>query len=106
MVQRVLAAVLAAALLASWGCASVSEQARQQIREAAVICDANLREWDQLTDAQRRRAHEAAARAFHVLNYSINDEPLSADYGSESEPQPEAAPADGAGSADAEGGNR
>lgn len=60
---------LGAVLLA--GCAP-SQAARDQIRIARAVSEANLREWDRLTDAQRLTAAQRTATAFRTLDEAIN----------------------------------
>lgn len=64
-----LAGSLLAILLA--GCAPARET-KDLISTGAAVVDGDLREWDSLTDEQKKRAHWKVGRALHVVDADVN----------------------------------
>jgi outer membrane murein-binding lipoprotein Lpp len=60
------------------GC--VAAEDRNLISTAAAVGHGNLREWDTLTDAQKREAQFNMVAAMHVLDHNINGKDMPAEY--------------------------
>ena len=65
--------------LASSGCAP-SRETRVLVATAASTADGDLREWDALPEAKRKRAFWKLTRALHVLDFALNDVELGAEW--------------------------
>lgn len=76
----VLAAAAAVVLFAVLvgGCTAAED--RQLVTKAAGVAMGDVREWAELSDVQRLRAHYKLARALLVLDQSLNDHEIPAEY--------------------------
>lgn len=63
-----------ALVLGLGGC--ISSEAREEISINAAVSDAVIQRWDTLTDDQQKQAYWKQARAWHNLDYSVNDKPI------------------------------
>lgn len=60
--------------------ACVAREDRNLISVMAAAGAGNLREWDTLTDEERREAHFNLVQAAHVLDHNVNDADMPAEF--------------------------
>lgn len=67
-------------MLALAGCAAPSKEDRDLISINAAAGVGDIREWDKLTDAQKKEAHLVQTQALCVLDHNINGKPYPQGY--------------------------
>jgi uncharacterized protein YceK len=94
--RKVLVLVAVIGLGLSSGCRTITKEASDQIAVEASSTEADLREWDKLTDDQKKHAAWLRGRAFADLNLSVNGKAIPPAFATDPW-KPATAPAPGGG---------